>query len=132
MILSLHAQAQLFLLTILLGGGMGLVYDGLRVFRHVLPQVLLGAAGGWSVLAGGGVSGVWDNAACQQRRDPFFLHLRALRRYGSVFSGPEPFCHGCQRPYPAADEICDSAVFSDRFYAYSPDFSALSETPAKN
>ena len=38
MILSLHAQAQLFLLTILLGGGMGLVYDGLRVFRHVLPH----------------------------------------------------------------------------------------------
>ena len=38
MILSLHAQAQLFLLTILLGGGMGLVYDGLRVFRHGLPH----------------------------------------------------------------------------------------------
>ena len=38
MILSLHAQAQLFLLTILLGGGMGLVYDGLRVFRHALPH----------------------------------------------------------------------------------------------
>ena len=38
MILSLHAQAQLFLLTVLLGGGMGLVYDGLRVFRHGLPH----------------------------------------------------------------------------------------------
>ena len=38
MILSLHAQAQLFLLTILLGGIMGLVYDGLRVFRHALPH----------------------------------------------------------------------------------------------
>ena len=38
MILSLHAQAKLFLLTILLGGGMGLVYDGLRVFRHALPH----------------------------------------------------------------------------------------------
>ena len=38
MILSLHAQAQLFLLTILLGGGLGLVYDGLRVFRHALPH----------------------------------------------------------------------------------------------
>lgn len=36
MILSLHAQAQLFLLTVLMGGGMGLVYDGLRVFRHAL------------------------------------------------------------------------------------------------
>lgn len=36
MILSLHAQAQLFLLTVLLGGGMGLFYDGLRVFRHAL------------------------------------------------------------------------------------------------
>lgn len=36
MILSLHAQAQLFLLTVLLGGGMGLIYDGLRVFRHAL------------------------------------------------------------------------------------------------
>lgn len=34
MILSLHAQARLFLLTILLGGGLGLIYDGLRVFRH--------------------------------------------------------------------------------------------------
>lgn len=38
MILSLHAQARLFLLTVLLGGGMGLVYDGLRVFRHALPH----------------------------------------------------------------------------------------------
>ena len=38
MILSLHAQAQLFLLTVLLGGGMGLIYDGLRVFRHALPH----------------------------------------------------------------------------------------------
>lgn len=38
MILSLHAQAKLFLLTILMGGGMGLVYDGLRVFRHALPH----------------------------------------------------------------------------------------------
>lgn len=38
MILSLHAQARLFLLTILLGGGMGLAYDGLRVFRHALPH----------------------------------------------------------------------------------------------
>lgn len=36
MILSLHAQAGLFLLTILMGGGMGLLYDGLRVFRHAL------------------------------------------------------------------------------------------------
>lgn len=36
MILSLHAQAQLFLLTILLGGGMGLFYDGLRLFRRTV------------------------------------------------------------------------------------------------
>ena len=36
MILSLHAQASLFLLTILMGGCMGLLYDGLRVFRHAL------------------------------------------------------------------------------------------------
>lgn len=34
MILSLHAQAQLFLLTIGIGGGMGLLYDGLRLFRR--------------------------------------------------------------------------------------------------
>ena len=38
MILSLHAQARLFLLTVLLGGGMGLVYDGLRVFRRAIPH----------------------------------------------------------------------------------------------
>ena len=38
MILSLHEQARLFLLTILMGGGMGLLYDGLRVFRHALPH----------------------------------------------------------------------------------------------
>lgn len=38
MILSLHAQAELFLLTIFLGGILGLVYDGLRVFRHALPH----------------------------------------------------------------------------------------------
>ena len=38
MILSLHTQAQLFLLTVLMGGIMGLVYDGLRVFRHALPH----------------------------------------------------------------------------------------------
>lgn len=36
MILSLHAQARLFLLTVLMGGGMGLLYDALRVFRHAL------------------------------------------------------------------------------------------------
>lgn len=36
MILSLHAQASLFLLTVLMGGGMGFLYDGLRVFRHAL------------------------------------------------------------------------------------------------
>lgn len=38
MILSLQKQAQLFLLTILLGGSMGLVYDGLRIFRHTFPH----------------------------------------------------------------------------------------------
>jgi len=38
MILSLHGQAQLFLLTVLMGSGMGLVYDGLRVFRHAFPH----------------------------------------------------------------------------------------------
>ena len=38
MILSLHAQARLFLLTILMGAGMGVVYDGLRIFRHALPH----------------------------------------------------------------------------------------------
>lgn len=36
MILSLHEQARLFLLCIALGGGMGLLYDCLRVFRHTL------------------------------------------------------------------------------------------------
>lgn len=36
MILSLHEQARLFLLCIALGGGMGLLYDCLRVFRHAL------------------------------------------------------------------------------------------------
>ena len=34
MILSLHAQAQLFLLTIGIGGSMGLLYDALRLFRR--------------------------------------------------------------------------------------------------
>ena len=38
MILSLHTQAQLFLLTVLMGGCMGLIYDGLRVFRHALQH----------------------------------------------------------------------------------------------
>ena len=38
MILSLHMQAKLFLLTVLMGGGMGLVYDGLRMFRRELPH----------------------------------------------------------------------------------------------
>ena len=53
MILSLHAQAQLFLLTVFLGGGMGLFYDGLRVFRHALRhnafwvQVEDGLSGFW-------------------------------------------------------------------------------------
>ena len=36
MILSLHEQARMFLLCIALGGGMGLLYDCLRVFRHSL------------------------------------------------------------------------------------------------
>ncbi len=38
MILSAHDQAELFLLTILLGGLMGLLYDGLRLFRRILPH----------------------------------------------------------------------------------------------
>ena len=38
MILSLHMQAKLFLLTVAMGGGMGLFYDGLRVFRRELPH----------------------------------------------------------------------------------------------
>lgn len=38
MILSLQGQAQLFLLTVLLGGALGLVYDCLRVFRHIIPH----------------------------------------------------------------------------------------------
>ena len=36
MILSLHTQARLFLLTILLGGGLGMLYDGLRLFRQMV------------------------------------------------------------------------------------------------
>ena len=36
MILSLHEQARMFLLCIALGGGMGLLYDCLCVFRHSL------------------------------------------------------------------------------------------------
>ncbi|WP_304508412.1 spore cortex biosynthesis protein YabQ [Anaerotignum sp.] len=38
MILSLQGQAQLFLLTVLLGGGLGVVYDCLRIFRHIIPH----------------------------------------------------------------------------------------------
>lgn len=38
MILSLQGQAQLFLLTVILGGALGLVYDCLRVFRHIIPH----------------------------------------------------------------------------------------------
>jgi len=38
MILSLQGQAQLFLLTVLLGGALGLVYDCLRVFRIIIPH----------------------------------------------------------------------------------------------
>lgn len=38
MILSISAQAELFLLTIVLGGIMGLIYDGLRLFRRMLPH----------------------------------------------------------------------------------------------
>ena len=38
MILSLHTQARLFLLTVLMGGGMGLVYDGLRLLRLTIPH----------------------------------------------------------------------------------------------
>ncbi len=36
MILSLQGQAQLFLLTVVLGGGLGLAYDCLRVFRRII------------------------------------------------------------------------------------------------
>lgn len=38
MILSLETQAQLFLLTILMGGALGLIYDCLRVFRRIIPH----------------------------------------------------------------------------------------------
>lgn len=36
MILSLEGQAQLFLLTVLLGGALGLVYDCLRILRRII------------------------------------------------------------------------------------------------
>ena len=38
MILSLQGQAQLFLLCVLMGGILGLVYDCVRVFRHIIPH----------------------------------------------------------------------------------------------
>lgn len=38
MILSLQGQAQLFLLCVLMGGVLGMVYDCLRVFRHIIPH----------------------------------------------------------------------------------------------
>ena len=38
MILSLEAQGQLFFLAVLLGGSIGLGYDGLRIFRYSLPH----------------------------------------------------------------------------------------------
>lgn len=38
MILSIHEQARLFLLMLLVGGGIGLFYDGLRILRHALPH----------------------------------------------------------------------------------------------
>ncbi len=38
MILSLSSQAELFLLTVALGGIMGLLYDGLRLFRRMVPH----------------------------------------------------------------------------------------------
>ena len=74
MILSLHAQAQLFLLTVLLGGGMGLFYDGLRVFRHALRH----------------------NAFWVQAEDGLFW-LLAVRRHGAVFPDAQPHGACCQR-----------------------------------
>ena len=98
MILSLHAQAQLFLLTVLLGGGMGLFYDGLRVFRHALRHnALLGAGGGWAFLASGGVSGILRDAARQCRRNPVFYDSGAVRRHGAVFPDAQPHGACCQR-----------------------------------
>lgn len=38
MILSLQGQAQLFLMTVILGGILGLVYDCLRIFRHIVAH----------------------------------------------------------------------------------------------
>ncbi|MBM6829858.1 spore cortex biosynthesis protein YabQ [Anaerotignum lactatifermentans] len=38
MILSISGQAQLFLLSIALGGAMGWIYDGLRLFRRMMPH----------------------------------------------------------------------------------------------
>ena len=41
MILSLHAQARLFLLTVLMGGALGLFYDALRLFRQAFRHKAL-------------------------------------------------------------------------------------------
>ena len=41
MILSLHAQAELFLLTVLMGGALGLFYDALRLFRQAFRHKAL-------------------------------------------------------------------------------------------
>lgn len=98
MILSLHAQAQLFLLTVLLGGGMGLFYDGLRVFRHALRHNAF-----WVQVEDGlfwllAVFLVFCVIAARQcRRNPVFYDSGAVRRHGAVFPDAQPHGTRCQR-----------------------------------
>ena len=91
MILSLHEQARMFLLCIALGGGMGLLYDCLRVFRHSLHHkrfwIQAEDALFW-LTAVFLVFGVLLHANSGEVR--FFFAVRAVRRHGAVFSDAQP------------------------------------------
>lgn len=97
MILSLHAQAQLFLLTVLLGGGMGLFYDGLRVFRHALRHNAFWVQaedGLFWLLA---VFLVFCVMLHAMQEKPVFYDSGAVRRHGAVFPDAQPHGACCQR-----------------------------------
>ena len=141
MILSLHEQARMFLLCIALGGGMGLLYDCLRVFRHSLHkhqrtqvmvvQAILGTGGGRAFLADRCFFGVRGSSACQFGRGAFFFAVRAVRRHGAVFSDAQPLGRRRQRQRDTAYQVSGAPFFSYPFYAVPPAFPPFSETSAE-
>ena len=109
MILSLHEQARMFLLCIALGGGMGLLYDCLRVFRHSLHHKRF-----------------WVQA-----EDALFWLTAVFLVFGVLLRANSGEVRFFSRQRDTAYQVSGAPFFSYPFYAVPPAFPPFSETSAE-